>query len=204
MSTTPQVSTPLALFVAVTVPMRVREIDSKLPSLALMKLAYYHRARDDDVHFTRHVERQRGEPTYDRVYGSEIFAYSADLVAQFRQHFPDAIVGGASIKRSSGCSALISTSITTIRSTGRASQLRCFTQRGCRLKCGFCVVSKKQGGPRSVNRIADIWRDQGYPRHLHLLDNDFFGQPREQWQARIAEIRECSFRVCFNQGSIPT
>jgi hypothetical protein len=51
-----------------------------------------------------------------------------------------------------------------------------------------------------VNRIVDIWRGEPYPRHLHLLDNDFFGQPREQWQARIGEIKAGGFRVCFNQG----
>jgi hypothetical protein len=75
-----------------------------------------------------------------------------------------------------------------------------FTQRGCRLKCGFCVVPKKEGHPRAVNTVRDIWRGAPYPKHLHLLDNDFFGQPRDQWQARIAEIREGGFKVCLNQG----
>jgi hypothetical protein len=62
------------------------------------------------------------------------------------------------------------------------------------------VVPKKEGKNRSINTIADIWRGEPYPKHLHLLDNDFFGQPREQWQARIAEIREGGFKVCLNQG----
>jgi hypothetical protein len=75
-----------------------------------------------------------------------------------------------------------------------------FTQRGCRLKCGFCVVPKKEGKNRAVHSVADIWRGEPYPKHLHLLDNDFFGQPREQWQARIAEIRDGGFKVCLNQG----
>lgn len=35
---------------------------------------------------------------------------------------------------------------------------------------------------------------------IHLLDNDFFGQPKDDWRARIMEIREGDFRVCFNQG----
>ena len=62
------------------------------------------------------------------------------------------------------------------------------------------MVPKKEGGPRSVNTISEIWRGEPYPRHLHLLDNDFFGQPREQLRARITEIREGGFKVCFNQG----
>lgn len=59
-----------------------------------MKLAHYHRAHGDEVHFTKHVERQRGEPPYDRVYGSAIFSFSAGRVQQFKRQFPDAIIGG--------------------------------------------------------------------------------------------------------------
>jgi hypothetical protein len=42
---------------------RLTQIDGKLPNLALMSLAHYHRARGD-VRFTKCVERQRGEPIY--------------------------------------------------------------------------------------------------------------------------------------------
>ena len=72
-----------------------------------------------------------------------------------------------------------------------------FTQRGCRLKCGWCVVPKKEGRPRAVNTIHDIWRLDA-PSAVLLLDNDFFGQA--EWRERIAEIREGKFRVSFNQG----
>ena len=51
-----------------------------------------------------------------------------------------------------------------------------------------------------MNTTADIWRGAPWPKHLHLLDNDFFGQPREQWQARIEEIKAGAFKVCLNQG----
>ena len=72
-----------------------------------------------------------------------------------------------------------------------------FTQRGCRLKCGFCVVPAKEGKPRAVNAIYDIWRPNTH-RCVLLLDNDFFGQ--DQWPDRIAELREGGFRVSFSQG----
>ena len=32
------------------------------------------------------------------------------------------------------------------------------------------------------------------------MDNDFFGQPEEQWKLRIQEIQKGGFKVCFNQG----
>jgi hypothetical protein len=51
-----------------------------------------------------------------------------------------------------------------------------------------------------VNRIDQIWRGADKPKHIHLLDNDFFGQPREQWQARVKEIVDGKYRICLNQG----
>ena len=59
-------------------------------------------------------------------------------------------------------------------------------------------IKKKKN--KSVNTIYEIWRGESYPRKIHLLDNDFFGQPEEQWQARIKEIQDGNFKVCFNQG----
>ena len=75
-----------------------------------------------------------------------------------------------------------------------------FTQRGCRLKCKFCVVPTKEGKNHEVNSVYDIWRGEGYPKKLHLLDNDFFGQPEESWKQRVKEIQDGGFKVCFNQG----
>jgi hypothetical protein len=194
-----EVSMPVPSF-----SVRLTQIDGKLPNLALMKLARFHRERGDDIHFTKHVERDMLEPAYDRVYGSAIFSFSADRVARFRQQFPDAVVGGTHDV----------TNTTTVEQYLEVDENERydysiypkfdgsigFTQRGCRLKCGFCVVPKKEGKARSVNTIADIWRGKPYPKHLHLLDNDFFGQPREQWEARLDEIRSGGFKVCLNQG----
>ena len=183
---------------------RLTQIDGKLPNLALMKIARFHRERGDEIRFTKHVERDMLEPVYDRVYGSAIFSFSADRVERFRQQFPDAIVGGT-------WNTADRTTVEDALGTDDGEQVDYsiyprfdgsigFTQRGCRLKCGFCVVPKKEGKNRTVNTVADIWRGEPYPKQLHLLDNDFFGQPREQWEARIDEIRAGSFRVCLNQG----
>ena len=50
-----------------------------------------------------------------------------------------------------------------------------------------------------MNTIRSIWRPHT-ERCILLLDNDFFGQPKEQWQARIDELREGRFKVNFSQG----
>ena len=44
-----------------------------------------------------------------------------------------------------------------------------------------------------MNTIRSIWRPNT-ERCIVLLDNDFFGQPKEQWQARIDELREDASR----------
>lgn len=183
---------------------RLTQIDGKLPNLALMKLARFHRERGDEVHFTKHVERDMLEPAYDRVYGSAIFSFSTDRVARFREHFHDAIVGGTwNTADRTTVEDVLGTDLGELVDYSIYPQFDGsigFTQRGCRLKCGFCVVPKKEGMARSVNSIASIWRGDPYPKNIHLLDNDFFGQPPDQWRARLDEIRTGGFKVCLNQG----
>lgn len=182
--------------------MRVKlvQIDGKLPNLALMQLASWHKARGDDVVLTRDTTHGLFEPIYDRVYGSAIFKFSAPKIARLRQQYPDAIIGGTGSDSTQTVEQVIGEDWPGLDYSlwpGYEASIG-FTQRGCRLSCKFCVVPGKEGKARSVRTIADIWRGEGYPRKLHLLDNDFFGQP--DWRERVAEIRAGGFKVCLNQG----
>lgn len=182
---------------------RLTQLDGKLPNLALMRLAAWHRERGDQVRFTRSPYKQFDEPDYERIYGSAIFDFSAGRVAQFRREFPDAIVGGSWTKEDritieqvigrpyNDCDYSIDPQFTA--SLG-------FTQRGCRFNCPFCDVPAKEGKPQATGTITQIWRGDPWPRHVHLLDNDFFGVNKAVWKARLAEVRDGGFRVCFNQG----
>lgn len=179
---------------------RLTQIDGKLPNLALMKLSAWHLARGDSVHLTRAVRRDMFEPPYDLVYGSAIFSFSAARLAAFREQWPDAEIGGTGTDTYRTVEELIGTDFEKYDYSiypDFAPSLG-FTQRGCRLKCKFCVVPKKEGKPRSVNTIADIWRGDGHPKKLILLDNDFFGQVG--WRDRIAEVKAGGFKICINQG----
>lgn len=182
--------------------MRVRltQIDGALPNLALMRLASFHRERGDEIHVTRHIEPDMFEPTYDRVYGSAIFDFSRDRLERFRQVWPSAIVGGTGSGSDITVELLLGEPHEYVDYTGHDDFDASigFTQRGCRLKCKFCVVPFKEGKNRSVGTIPELWRGDGYPKKLHLLDNDFFGQP--DWRKRIAEIRDGGYRVCLSQG----
>ena len=178
------------------------QIDGKLPNLALMQIASWHKVRGDSVVFTRDTHHDLLDPTFDRVYGSAIFKFSADKIARLLNTYPNAIVGGTGTDSTATVEDVIGQEWAQHDYTLYPSYVPSlgFTQRGCRLSCKFCVVPGKEGKARSVATIADIWRGVGYPKKLHLLDNDFFGQPDVQWRARIAEIKDGGFKVCLNQG----
>lgn len=178
---------------------RLTQIDGALPNLALMRLASWHLSRGDMVTVTRRIEPDMFEPEYGRVYGSAIFDFSRDRLSRFEKAWPGAVVGGTGTG-APGAVEDITGEHEGIDYSGYPDFKESigFTQRGCRLKCKFCVVPKKEGKPRSAATIAQIWRGDPHPRKLHLLDNDFFGNP--EWRERIAEIRDGKFRVCLSQG----
>lgn len=175
------------------------QLDGKLPNIALMRLSAHHKAIGDEVRL--HVGRitQPFLDVPDRVYASLIFEKTRPFAAELLESYPNAVMGGTGW-----------TDRTTIEDLGISAkgqdysiyptfrQSLGFTQRGCRLRCGFCVVPTKEGAVREENTITDVWRGHPWPRELLLMDNDFFGQ--ENWRKRIEEIREGQFKVSFNQG----
>jgi hypothetical protein len=178
---------------------RITQIDGGLPNVALMKLAHWHKAQGDEVVVTRHLEPDLFEDAnYDRVYGSAIFDFSRERLDRFLAQWPDAIVGGTGSGSPIKVEDLIGDyELFDYKGYPEFDASIGFTQRGCRLKCKFCVVPTKEGKNRSTGTIAQIWRGDPHPRHIHLLDNDFFGQPN--YRAVVDEIVEGKFKVCFSQ-----
>ncbi|WP_265886694.1 radical SAM protein [Roseomonas mucosa] len=179
------------------------QIDGSLPNLALMKLSHWHKAQGHEVHFTRQSEPDLLEQPYDRVYGSAIFKFSAPKIARFLAAWPSAMLGGTGSANTFTVEDVIGSDEYEHYDYSLYPDYEPslgFTQRGCRLSCKFCFVPKKEGKVRSVNAIANIWRGPGHPKKLHLLDNDFFGQPECEWRARIEEVRSGGFKICLNQG----
>lgn len=178
----------------------VFQLDGKIPNIACMRIAEHHKQLGDEVTFrwTGSPERELWDRP-DAVYGSAIFEKTRQAADRLREHFPAAIIGGTGVDVAS---SLESHGIITTHQNyslyPKWRQSIGFTQRGCRLKCSFCVVPRKEGAIREEQTIADLWRGDPWPRELILLDNDFFGQPN--WRKRIAEIRDGKFKVSFNQG----
>jgi len=179
-------------------------LDGKLPNLALMRLAAHHRAQGDAVTLRRadnprFIGRRLGDPEWDRVYGSLIFERTRPNAEIARREYPGIVLGGTGWDVASSLEAVgVTTERLDYSDYPEWRQSIGFTQRGCRLRCSFCVVPRKEGAVKETQRIAEIWRGEGWPREVVLLDNDFFGQPR--WADRIEELRAGRFRVNFNQG----
>jgi hypothetical protein len=186
---------------------RVTQLDGKLPNLALMRLAAWHRHQGDDVRWERGATRQLHEPEYDIVYASAIFETSSKAVAKFRRQFPDAIIGGSGGDSlgDDGKAVKVSEIVPSQFSGLDYSAYPEFhasigyASRGCRFKCrSFCMVPDAEGAGRSAGAIGQIWRGPGFPKDVHLLDNDFFGNP--DWRSVVEEVVSGGYRICINQG----
>ncbi len=181
------------------------QIDGSTPNLALMRIAAHHLEQGDAVEFrnaptVNAVESTLFDKPYSKVYASAIFERSQSICKSLLAAKPNAIVGGTGWNRKTtladiGVSENVFPDYSIYPSYSNSIG---FTQRGCRLKCSFCVVPEKEGSNREVNTIADIWRGEPWPRNILLLDNDFFGQPH--WRERIDELNAGKFKVCWNQG----
>lgn len=177
------------------------QIDGSFPNVALMRISAHHKALGDEVDIRHGAAFERGlfdvEP--DLVYASCIFTKSLGTAMRLRKLWPDAIIGGTGFDATRTLEHFhITTTSLDYSLYPRFRQSIGFTQRGCRLRCAFCVVPQKEGAMKSESTIHDIWRGEKWPKELLLLDNDFFGQ--EHWKARIEEIRSGGFKVSFNQG----
>lgn len=164
------------------------DVDSKIPNLALMKLARHHGERSDDVAWFEPLWAGQ----YDKIYASKIFDYSDGSQLDPAQME----IGGTGWDKRKALPAEIEALQPDYTLYGYPHNIG-FTMRGCRFRCKFCVVPEKEGQPYANNTIEEIWqqRDSDF---VILLDNDFFGNP--EWAARIAEMRKHDLKVSFSQG----
>jgi hypothetical protein len=178
----------------------ILQLDGKIPNLACMRLAAHHRALGHEIAFRWGVSPRRELwDSFDTVYASAIFEKTRPAVEALKREFPHAIVGGTGVDVTLKLEEVGITSLSQDYSIYPAwRQSIGFSQRGCRLRCSFCVVPRKEGKIRPERTINEIWRGDPWPRELILLDNDFLGQP--EWEARINELMEGRFRVSFCQG----
>lgn len=180
--------------------------DGSLPNLALMRLAGWLRARGEPYRLLRRPDEYAPllDPKPTRVLGSSIFAFSQRRRARFEAVLGPIEWGGTGVRVDSSLAEIdadVEDAPLDYAPYPDFSASIGFLTRGCRLRCGFCVVPAKEGRPRATATVAELWRGDPYPRHLHLLDNDAFAPSlRDHWRDAVAAIRAGNFRVCFSQG----
>ena len=139
------------------------QLDGKLPNLALMRVAAHHREHGDLVEFRRAGNADAVAPRFgddfDRVYASLIFERTNPLAQQVARLWPGAIIGGTGWNLSLSLDDVgIPPGPLDYSDWPRWRSSIGFTQRGCRLRCGFCVVPRKEGKVSEVATVAEIWR----------------------------------------------
>lgn len=167
---------------------RLVDVDSKIPNLALMKISAYHKANGDDVDFYN--------PLFDKpdlVYASKVFDFTDDYL-----YYPADV---ELIRGGTGYDIALTLPDEIENQYPDYDLFRCdfaigFTTRGCIRKCPFCVVPKKEGAIRPVGDIYDFWRGQD---RLMLLDNNLTALP-DQFERICKQLIKERVRVDFSQG----
>jgi hypothetical protein len=187
------------------------DADSTIPNLALMRLGAHFKARGERVRLVRPSDRRTLFDPPSDVYGSSIFAFADKARKAIEREWGYVTWGGTGVRVESSL-AEVAKDVDWDRAPLDYALYPEFTaslgflMRGCRLRCGFCVVPAKEGKPRAVASVRDVWRGDGHPRRLLLLDNDPFASRDEQpelrthWMDAIREMRAGGFKVCWSQG----
>jgi len=180
--------------------MRVLLVDADsqkgFPNLALMKLSAYYRAKGDQTELIRGIPAGPPLGDYDRAYISCIFFQNIQRVREYAANLSCPVeIGGSG----GDMMLVLPDEIEHIRPDyslyGVGFSLG-FTSRGCIRKCGFCIVSEKEGYIHNNAPISEFHN----PTHkkLVLLDNNFLASPR--WRENLSYIQEHDLKVNFNQG----
>lgn len=141
------------------------DLDSKIPNLALMKLAAYHKAQGDQVGFT--VD----DP--NRIYASIVFDWNRDKLNGLKLLYPEAevIIGGTGYDLTTKLPEEVERIRPDYSLYPGLNQSIGFTTRGCIRNCSFCVVRRKEGKLTRWQHPEEF-HDLSFNR-IQLLDNNW-------------------------------
>ena len=174
------------------------DLDSKIPNLALMKLATFHKSLGDKVDLVRHnvsyypkkIEKNIAIPNgYDCYYCSILFPKNKHLVLDER-----VVMGGSGYDLAVKLPDEIENLAPDYSIYADNNTSYGFLTRGCSRSCRFCLVPRKEGKIRRVNTIDDIVKH----KKVKFLDNNILIFPDHK--ALLRELVEKRIRCCFTQG----
>jgi len=173
------------------------DIDSRLPNVALMKLARYFKEQGGRVILAR---KDAFIPGAQEVYASCVFASpsSQGRLTRLRKYYGETlVVGGSGVdvhkRLPSNIEALPPDYSLYPELEDRAIG---FLTRGCPHRCSFCIVPMKEGKPRQVSDLETLL-EHGRYRKLILLDDNLLSHPRAG--EFLEEMAARQIQVNFNQ-----
>lgn len=163
------------------------EIGGRIPNLALMKVATYHRGMGDNVTLGTGG---------DLTYISCIFSKHRHIADEFLKIYPVAVVGGPGWDHAVTLPPEIEKCSPDYSLYGIDYGLGRLTA-GCPGDCPWCVVPAMEGHEsKTVAESKDILNPRG--DFLVLLDANMLACP--DWPEHFREIRERGLTVHFTQG----
>jgi hypothetical protein len=160
------------------------DIDSKIPNLALYKIAKYHTDKGDHVEWDMPLYR----PLADKVYISCVFEKNRGKCYDYEDD-TKCLIGGSGYD----LKTVLPEEIENIKPRINLG----FTTRGCIRHCPFCIVPEKEGRIRAVGDLLDLW--DGKSKDIVLLDNNILALPKH-FKMICKQARENNIRLDFNQG----
>ena len=165
--------------------------DKTFPNFALMKISAWHKARGDTVEWFIPLM------PYDLVYSSSVFDFTPKPM---QGYLPKNTIYGGTGYGLYGKEYDLPKEIDEMH-PDYSIYPKCdyaigFLTRGCKNKCKYCVVPKKEGAIRPYAKWQDIVRKD--TKKVHFMDNNVLACRYGIEQMR--EISETDYLVDFNQG----
>lgn len=143
---------------------RLVDLDSKMPNLALMQISSWHKENGDVVGF------DVNNP--DVVYISCIFEKNADQARGVSSMYPNSevIIGGSGVDYKTNLPESMKKVYPDYDLYPENKKSIGFTTRGCIRNCGFCIVPKKEGKLHRWQHISEFHNPEF--KSVLCLDNN--------------------------------
>ena len=158
------------------------DIEPNIFNTAYMQIAGHYVERNDEVDWWSPLTDRQ----FDYVFCSSIFTFTDRSEVPAR-----AICGGTGYDVSSRLSIEIENSNLDYSIYPKCRTSYIWFSRGCKRKCGFCVVPEKEGGIKSVERK----NLNALGEYITVCDNNFFANP--DWEKAIRWLRDWGQSVDF-------
>lgn len=170
------------------------DIDGKLPNLALMKIAAYHKAQGDEVCWYDPFDE------YDELYMSKVFTFTPDYPHPILNVMGGIHKGGTGYADDQPLLEEIDRLQPdySIYPSWPQDTAIGFLTRGCIRKCKWCIVPKKEGRIRPYMDIEEITQ-HGRFRKAVLYDNNILAAGAYGME-QLKKIIKLGIRVDFNQA----